>query len=132
MDRSDWRRSTTLIAAAAAMTLACWPGPAAEPSTPTKLRFRHHFIDTDLPGRSFGQTALVDLDRDGKLDFITGRSGGDVYWFRFQAPGRWERHLLGRQSPSDVGGAALDVDGDGRVDFVTGGAWYRHPGEPRS
>ena len=41
-------------------------------------------------------------------------------------PGHWTRHLLGTDSPSDVGGVALDVDGDGWIDFVAGGAWYRN------
>ena len=31
---------------------------------------------------------------------------------------RWQRHLLGEDSPSDVGGCVLDVDGNGVLDFV--------------
>jgi hypothetical protein len=116
-----------LLAALAAVPAAGQPGAA--PTAP-RFAFRHHCIDAELPGRSFGQTALVDLDRDGKLDFITGRSRGDVFWFRFQAPDRWQRHVLGPQSPSDVGGAALDLTRDGWVDFIAGGAWYRNPGRP--
>jgi hypothetical protein len=119
-----------IAATVAGVALAGRPGPAQEPNSP-KFQFRHHFIDTQLPGRNFGQTALVDVDRDGKLDFVTGRTGGDIFWFRYQAADRWERRLLGSQSPSDVGGAAFDVDGDGRTDFITGGAWYRNPGAPR-
>jgi hypothetical protein len=41
------------------------------------------------------------------------------------------RHVIGDESPSDVGGAALDVDADGHIDFVAGGAWYRNPEKPR-
>ena len=97
------------------------------------LEFRHHFIDRDLPGDSYGQTSLVDVDRDGDLDFITG--GRDarrhVFWFERQASDRWVRHLLGEQHPSDVGGTAFDVDGDGWVDHVSGGVWYRNTGKPR-
>jgi hypothetical protein len=96
-----------------------------------ELRFRHHFIDRDLPGDSYGQTSLADIDRDGDLDFVTGRNGGDVYWFEFQKGAAWKRRLLGRDSPSDVGGIALDVDRDGWLDHVAGGAWYRNPGKPR-
>ena len=94
------------------------------------LEFRHHYIDNNLPGSSWGQTAVADVDRDGKLDYITGYSRGDVLWYRQEAPGRWVRHKLGERSASDVGGATFDVDGDGWLDFVTGGAWYRNTGKP--
>lgn len=98
------------------------------------FRFKHHFIDRDLPGDSYGQTALVDVDRDGDLDFITG--GRDarrhVFWFEHKGPGEWVRHVLGDNHPSDVGGAGLDVDRDGWVDHVSGGVWYRNPGDPRN
>lgn len=97
-----------------------------------EMKFRHHFVDRELPGNSWGQTAVGDLDRDGKPDFITGRSRGEIRWYRMESPGRWTHHPLGDQSPSDVGGAVLDVDGDGWLDFVTGGAWYRNTGQPRT
>jgi len=92
--------------------------------------FLHHFADRDMKGRNLGQTALADLTGDGKLDFITGVQRGDIFWYEYHAPNDWSRHRLGRQSPSDVGGAALDVNGDGRMDFITGGAWYENPGHP--
>ena len=79
-----------------------------------------------------GADGVADLDRDGRPDFITGRSRGEILWYRLEAPDRWARHRLGEQSPSDVGGAALDVDGDGWIDFVAGGAWYRNTGQPRT
>ncbi len=107
----------------------------------SKLRFAHHYVDADLPASgpdgkrfNYGQTALADLDLDGDLDFITGQqqgAGGNIYWYEFQGSGRWTRHPLGQESPSDVGAAVLDVNGDGRIDLVTGGVWYRNPGDPR-
>ena len=103
-----------------------------EPQTPSRMQFRHHYIDRDLPGRSWGQTALADVDRDGDLDFITGQDRSDIYWYEYQDAEHWTRHLLGRESPSEVGGVALDVDGDGWDDFVAGGAWYRNPRTPRT
>lgn len=98
------------------------------------FKFAHHFIDRDLPGHSYGQTCLVDVDRDGDLDFITGGKDKDktVYWFEFQSPERWVRHILGTDHPSDVGGTAIDVDGDGWLDHVTGGVWYRNTSRPRT
>jgi hypothetical protein len=97
-----------------------------------EFRFQHHFVDQELPGDQWGQTALVDVDRDGDLDFITGRTRGDILWYEFDSLKKsWTRHLLGKDSPSDVGGNAIDVDRDGRIDFVAGGAWYRQPEDPR-
>lgn len=98
-----------------------------------EMNFQHHFVDRQLPGSQWGQTALVDIDRDGDLDFVTGRTNGDIRWYEFVREDKtWTLHLLGRDSPSDVGGLAIDVDRDGRVDFVSGGAWYQQPQDPKS
>ncbi|HYE18732.1 MAG TPA: VCBS repeat-containing protein [Tepidisphaeraceae bacterium] len=95
--------------------------------------FRHHYIDRSLPGNSYGQTSLVDVDRDGDLDFITGGADAQrtVYWFEYRGADDWVRHIVGTNHPSDVGGAAVDVDGDGWVDHVAGGVWYRNTDKPR-
>jgi len=42
-----------------------------------ELQFRHHFIERNLPVTDklvgdYGLTVLVDLDRDGDLDFVLG------------------------------------------------------------
>ncbi len=105
--------------------------PGESPAMPTKFKFRHHFIDRNLPGGSWGQTALTDVDQDGDLDFITGQSRADVYWYEYLAADRWVKHFLGETSPSDVGATAMDVDKDGWIDLVTGGAWYRNRGKPQ-
>ena len=94
----------------------------------SKFEFRHHVIDTDLPPGAYAQTALVDLDGDGQLEFVVGQRYGNIYGYKYHVPDRWERHVLGQDSPSDVGACAFDVDGDGHVDIVTGGAWFRNPG----
>lgn len=95
-----------------------------------RFSFRHHVIDTKLPVTNYAQTALFDLDNDGQLEFVVGQQYGNVYWYKYHEPGRWSRHLLGVNSPSDVGAFALDVDADGWVDLVTGGAWYRNSRDP--
>ena len=36
-----------------------------------EFKFKHHFIDRDLPAKDYGQTCLVDVDRDGDLDICS-------------------------------------------------------------
>jgi hypothetical protein len=91
-------------------------------------RFRHHIIDADLPAGLYAQVALADFDNDGRLEYVTGQQYGTIFLYKYRAPDRWERRVLGEGSPSDVGACALDVDGDDWLDLVTGGAWYRNPG----
>ena len=95
-----------------------------------KFSFKHHVFDAELPHAFYAQTALVDLDNDGRLEYIVGQNSADIFWYKYHAPGKWSRHLLGEDSPSDVGGCAFDVDGDGYIDFVAGGAWYRNSRDP--
>jgi len=82
-------------------------------------------------GKRTGQTALVDVDRDGDLDWVVGMGGGEVWWFEYRRPADWVRHKIGDKSATQVGGCAFDVDGDGWVDQVCGGSWYRNPQNPR-
>ncbi|MEX0938745.1 MAG: VCBS repeat-containing protein [Pirellulales bacterium] len=82
-------------------------------------------------GNYLGQTSLADIDRDGDLDFITGSRGGEIQWWEYRGADDWVRHLIGDDSPTDVGGVALDVDGDGWVDQLSGAAWFRNTGKPR-
>src|SRR5262245_8953665 len=66
------------------------------------LQFRHHFIARDLPARDklvgdYGLTALVDLDRDGDLDFVLGGrpfNPSQLYWFEFKGPDQWVQHSV--------------------------------------
>jgi len=111
---------------------------AVSSSFGAELKFDHHFMDRDLPARNgtgdYGLTVLVDIDKDGDLDFVCGGRGvlpARLYWYEFQAPDHWVRHLVGTNYQSDVGLAALDVDGDGWVDLVCSGVWFRNPGKPR-
>jgi len=92
-------------------------------------KFEYHLIDK--VGSQMGQTSLVDVDKDGDLDWIAGCNGGTIWWFEYKGPDSWVRHLLGQKAPTDVGGTAFDVDGDGWVDQVSGAAWYRNTAKPR-
>jgi len=92
-------------------------------------RFECYTIDKI--GHNMGQASLVDIDKDGDLDWVVGCQGGDIWWFEYQGPDKWVRHNLGHQAPTDVGGVVFDIDGDGWLDHVAGAAWYRNTGKPR-
>ena len=89
-------------------------------------------------------STLVDLNRDGRLDFVTGKrfmahNGSDpgdkeplgVYWYEYRPVDRpggpagveWIRHIV--DYSSRMGGGmqipAVDVDGDGDLDLVCAG-----------
>jgi len=110
---------------AALAALLCARGAAGEFPA-----FRCHEIGKC--GDKMGQTSLVDVDRDGDLDWVVGCRGGEVWWFEFKAPDEWVRHKIGGKAETDVGGTTFDVNGDGWVDQVSGAVWYRNPGEPRT
>ena len=98
---------------------------AAEAEAP---RFEYHEIAE--AGRRMGQTSLVDIDKDGDLDWVVGQSG-KMWWFEYRGPDAWVRHDMGEGARTDVGGTAFDIDGDGWIDQVSGTAWYRNTGKPR-
>jgi hypothetical protein len=122
------------------LLITCLPFVIAGTTLAGELRFRHHFIDQTLPQNDrfqgdYGLTALVDINRDGHLDFVIGgRLPGPqrLYWYEFQSADKWVRHEIGTGYQSDVGLAALDVDGDGWIDLVCSGVWFRNPGNPRN
>ena len=91
-------------------------------------RFEFHKIGEH--GRQMGQTSLVDVDRDGDLDWVVGQHG-TMWWFEYRGPSDWVRHEMGSGARTDVGGCAFDIDADGWVDQVSGTAWYRNNRKPR-
>ncbi|WP_337176519.1 VCBS repeat-containing protein [Paludisphaera sp.] len=111
----------TLIAAALAAGVS-WSATAGEP------RWKQHAIN----GQSeFEAAGAFDVDRDGKLDIVSGDS-----WYK--AP-NWEKHPIREVARvgtyyNDFAVIPLDVDGDGDTDFVTVSyfgkdvAWVENPG----
>lgn len=92
-------------------------------------RFEYHKIAE--VGNQMGQTSLVDIDKDGDLDWVVGERAR-TWWFEYVGPDRWIQHDLGQGARTDVGGTAFDIDGDGWIDQATGTAWYRNTGKPRT
>jgi hypothetical protein len=103
------------------------------------FQFRHRFISRELPITDnrvgdYGLTALVDVDRDGDLDFVLGARPPSPAIFT----GLNSNHRIGGHSISleqiicpTVGLASLDADRDGWIDLVSSGVWYRNTGKPR-
>ena len=75
-----------------------------------------------------GQSSVADLDKDGDLDLIVGSSGSTLWWFEYDPPDKWTKHIIGENALTDQGGTLFDVDGDDLPDQVSGGTWYKNPG----
>jgi FG-GAP-like repeat len=109
-----------------AVVCAC-AGVSMQAPRPPDIPFATHMLD----GGASETAAVVDINRDGRLDIVSGE-----HWY--EAP-RWTKHAF-RESPftnnyidafSDL---PVDVDGDGYVDIATVTwfgrkiSWYRNPG----
>ena len=92
--------------------------------------FTYHRIDTI--GNRLGQTDLVDVDRDGDLDWVVGEAPWSntsrLWWWEYRGPDKWVRHDIGK-SDTDVGGDCHDVNGDGWIDFWGGRVLYLNQGD---
>jgi len=118
------RRGALCLAAVIVPTFVLCPSACAE-----FPRFEYNQIAQI--GDKMGQTSLVDVDKDGDLDWIAGCSAGTIWWFEYKAADNWVKHTLGQKVLTEVGGTAFDIDGDGWVDQVSGGTWFRNTTKPR-
>jgi len=84
-----------------------------------RLVFEHHYIDTELGGRSYGQTALADLDRDGRPEVVTMSDKNNIRWYAIPSDPRqpWVKHDIG--PPVHAGLSLGDIDGDGDLDVFS-------------
>ena len=93
------------------------------------IKFRVHTIKADS---TYSASAVFDVNRDGKLDIV---SGG--WWY--EAP-KWKRHFL--REVEEIRGRfdgysnlPIDVNGDGWLDLVSANYrssklyWIEHPGK---
>ena len=112
------------------ITFAVLTACTSPPGNAGEVAFRRHAINTES---EFGSCAAIDVNRDGRLDIV---SGG--FWY--EAPD-WTRHTareveLIRGRYDDYSNLPLDVDGDGLTDLVSVNYrsrslyWVAQPREP--
>jgi len=124
-----------LVAFMAILSCLLWVSGRVSAQGSEEIPFYKHTIDL---GQSEA-AEVADVNRDGKLDIISGEN-----WYEQTTPGkdgpRWIKHHF-RDLPyvggylEDLGDLAIDVNGDGYPDVVTSSywstplAWWENPGK---
>jgi hypothetical protein len=89
-----------------------------------------------MPGDQQTASLILDVDKDGRLDFVvTERTRApSVVWFQRTAGGWTRRVIDDSRMRIEAGGAFWDIDRDGDVDLVFGGDassnqiwWWENP-----
>ncbi len=99
----------------------------------TRLLVAPDWREVILPHQpaSFIHSAVLDVDRDGDLDYLGCRyQPGLIVWLEQPAKGasqRWKEHVIDDQVNGIHGLLAGDVDGDGHLDLVANSAQPKGP-----
>ena len=99
----------------------------------TRLLVAPKWREVILPHQpaNFIHSAVIDVDRDGDLDFLGCRyQPGLIVWLEQPAKGasqRWKEHVIDDQVNGIHGLLAGDVDGDGHLDLVANSAQPKGP-----
>lgn len=96
-------------------------------------QWTHYYIDSVLPGDSWGTggIAFTDFDGDGDLEVaISRRNTKSAYWYERTNDSVWIQHLIGGSESLDntLGITAIDINQDGWTDVMCNGVWFRNPG----
>jgi hypothetical protein len=89
--------------------------------------FKYYPIGNTSPRT--GQSSLVDINKDGHLDWVVGTSDS-LWWFEYQSAEKWVKHLMGLTPLTESAGIVVDVNGDGLPDEISGQTWFKNTGDP--
>jgi hypothetical protein len=76
------------------------------------------------------QLALIDIDRDGRLDGVISHSSFGIGYLRRTPGGGFEAEQLYAAAPRDSSLSVGDLDGDGLADLLLQDSWVRQLPEP--
>ena len=88
--------------------------------------WRWHIID---PAVSFSQMHVINVNNDGRNDFISGMGHGrGLFWFEQTGDNEWSRHIIDDTYTQPHASEMADIDGDGVGDIITGKTPLAHLG----
>ena len=101
------------------------PRPQGDPAAGPWPR---HLVAELGPGSAIKDLAVVDLDRDGRLDLVTRLHDSLAFWLQRDG-NTWAQRLIEGLHLKE-GMDAGDLDGDGDPDLALNGYWLETPADP--